>query len=242
MAVSAFDHPWLAGLVGDDEVAALIGAEAELAAMLAFETALAAAEARAGVVPAEAAQAIGAALAGFRPDMAGLKRGAGRDGVVVPELVRQLRAAVGPPHAEWLHFGATSQDVIDTALMLRLKAVLPVFAARLEALVASLDALAARFGARALMGRTRMQAAIPITAGDRLASWRGPLARQRARLDRLLPGVLVVQFGGAAGTLDKLGPKAAAVRAALAEALGLRRRAAVAEPARPHRRARRLAG
>ena len=71
--VAAFDHPWLAGLVGDAEVAALLGPEAELAAMLAFETALAAAEARAGVIPAEAAAAIAAALAGFRPDIGGAR-------------------------------------------------------------------------------------------------------------------------------------------------------------------------
>ena len=134
--VTAFDHPWLAGLVGDAEVAALLGPEAELAAMLAFETALAAAEARRGVIPADAAAAIAAALAGFRADMAALAAATARDGVVVPELVRQLRAAVGEPHAARLHFGATSQDVIDTALVLRLKAALPVLAARLDAVIA----------------------------------------------------------------------------------------------------------
>jgi len=221
MSVSAFDHPWLAGLVGDEEVAGLLGPEAELAGMLAFEAALAAAEARHGVVPAEAAEAIAAAVAAFRPDVTALRDATARDGVVIPELVRQLRAAVGEPHARWLHFGATSQDAIDTALVLRLSAVLPVLGGRIDAVVGGLDALAGRFGSRALTGRTRMQAAIPIVAGDRIASWRAPLERQRARLDRLRPDVLVVQFGGAAGTLDKLGDRAGAVRAALAETLGL---------------------
>jgi 3-carboxy-cis,cis-muconate cycloisomerase len=221
MAVSAFDDPWLAGLVGDDETARLVGDDAEMAAMLAFEAALAAAEARHGVIPPEAARAIGAALAGFRPDIGGLRDATERDGVVVPELVRQLRATVGAPHAAWLHFGATSQDVIDTALVLRVKRVLDVFAGRIEAVVARLDELAGRIGARELPGRTRMQAAVPITAGVRIASWRDPLVRQRERLDRLRPELLVVQFGGAAGTLDKLGGNAAAVRAALAEALDL---------------------
>ena len=101
--------------------------------MLAFETALAEAEAGAGVIPADAAAAIAAALAGFRADIAALAAATARDGVVVPELVRQLRAAVGEPHAARVHFGATSQDVIDTALVLRLKAALPVLAARLDA-------------------------------------------------------------------------------------------------------------
>ncbi|HET9068528.1 MAG TPA: 3-carboxy-cis,cis-muconate cycloisomerase [Amaricoccus sp.] len=214
-------HPWLAGLLGDAEVEGLIGPDADLAAMLAFETALAGAEAAAGVIPADAGAAIAAELAGFRPDMGALAAATARDGVVVPELVRQLRAAVGEPHAAHLHFGATSQDVIDTSLVLRLKAALPVLAARLDAVIAALDGLEARFGDRRLMGRTRMQAAIPITAGARIASWRGPLARQRVRLEALLPEVLVIQFGGAAGTLDTLGGKAGAVRAALAAALGL---------------------
>ena len=125
------------------------------------------------------------------------------------------------PHGARVHFGATSQDVIDTALVLRLRAVLPVLGARLSAVMDALVGLERRFGERPLMGRTRMQAAIPITVGARIASWRGPLVRQAARLDALLPEVLVVQFGGAAGTLDKLGDKGSAVRAALAEELGL---------------------
>jgi len=217
----AFGHPWLAGLVGDAEVAALLGPGAELAAMLRFELVLAAAEADAGVIPGEAALAISNALLRFRLDDAAMARATARDGVVVPEFVRQARAAVGEPHARWFHFGATSQDVIDSGLVLRLKAVLPVLAARLAAVAAALDGLDARFGERRLMGRTRMQAAIPITVGARVASWRGPLARQAARLERLAPEILVVQFGGAAGTLEKLGDKAGAVRAALAGALGL---------------------
>lgn len=217
----AAGHPWLGGLLGDAEVAALAGPEAELAAMLAFETALAGAEAAEDVIPEAAATAIAAALAGFRPDRAALLAGVARDGVVIPELVRQLRAAVGPEHGSHLHFGATSQDVIDTGLVLRLKAVLPVLGARIDTVAATLGALADRFGGQPLMGRTRMQAAIPITVGDRIASWRGPLLRQRARLGAVADEVLVVQFGGAVGTLEKLGAKGPAVRAGLAARLGL---------------------
>ncbi len=217
----AFGHPWLGGLLGDAEVAALLGPAAEVAAMLRFEVALAEAEAACGVIPQEAAAAIAAALACFRPDIEALARSTLRDGVVVPGLVAQLRAAVGEPHAARLHFGATSQDVIDTALVLRLQAILPVLAERLAALLDALDTLAAGFGNRPLMGRTRMQAAIPISVAARLASWRGPLARQAARLEALRSEILVVQFGGAAGTLEKLGDRAAAVRAALAARLGL---------------------
>ncbi len=221
MAVSAFDHPFLSGLFGDEEVETFLGTEAELAAMLRFEIALAEAEAETGVIPPEAANAIAKKLAGFKPDLAMLRNGVARDGVVVPELVRQMREAIGTPHADRLHFGATSQDVMDTALVLRLKPVLEVFERRLDELVDRFGDLDQRFGKNPLMGRTRMQAAIQISAGDRIRIWRDPLLRHRARLEALRPSLLTVQFGGAAGTLDKLGSKGAAVRAALAQRLGL---------------------
>ncbi|WP_353643324.1 3-carboxy-cis,cis-muconate cycloisomerase [Mesorhizobium sp. WSM2239] len=221
MAVSAFDHPLLSGLFGDEEVEALLGLESELAAMLRFEIALAEAEAEVGVIPAEAARAIANALAGFKPDIAALRNGVARDGVAVPELVRQMRERIGTPQADRLHFGATSQDVIDTALVLRLKPVLDLFERRLDRLAERFDQLDKRFGKNPLMGRTRMQAAIEISVGDRIRSWREPLVRHKARLEALRPSLLAVQFGGAAGTLDKLGGKGAAVRAALAQKLGL---------------------
>ncbi|NGO53087.1 3-carboxy-cis,cis-muconate cycloisomerase [Allomesorhizobium camelthorni] len=221
MAVSAFDHPLLSGLFGDEEVAALLGFDAELAAMLRFEIALAASEAEAGVIPQEAANAITKALAGFKPDMAALRNGVARDGVAVPELIWQMRGMIGAPHADRLHFGATSQDAIDTALVLRLRPVLEVLERRLYELVERFEGLNKRFGRNPLMGRTRMQAAIDISAGDRIRSWREPLVRHKARLEALRPALLAVQFGGAAGTLDKLGGKGNAVRAALAQRLGL---------------------
>jgi 3-carboxy-cis,cis-muconate cycloisomerase len=221
MAVCAFDHPFLSGLFGNEEIETLLGVEAELAAMLRFEVALAEAEAEAGVIPQDAANAIATALAGFRPDMTALRKGVGRDGVVVPELVRQLREVIGAPHAERLHFGATSQDVIDTSLILRLKPVLDVFERRLDELEERFNRLDKRFGNKSLMGRTRMQAAIPITAGARIRSWRDPLIRHAKRLDELRPTLLIVQFGGAAGTLETLGGTGVAVRAALAQRLDL---------------------
>jgi 3-carboxy-cis,cis-muconate cycloisomerase len=221
MTVSPFDHPYLSSLLGDEEVASFFSAAAEFEAMLAFEVALAKAEAIAGVVPADAAHAIEITAHRFSPDVASLRAATARDGVVVPDLVRQLRAAVGEPHARHLHFGATSQDVIDSGLMLRLSRVLPLLEERLDGLIGGLAALSATFGAHGLMGRTRMQPAIPITVGDRLNSWRQPLERVAERLEIFALEGLAVQFGGAAGTLEKLGDTAAAVRAALADELGL---------------------
>lgn len=221
MTVSPFDHPYLSGLLGDEAVAALFSVAAELEAMLAFEVALAKAEAEAGVIPAEAAGAIEVAAHRFSPDVASLRTATARDGVVVPDFVHQLRTAVGEPHGRHVHVGATSQDVVDSGLMLRLSRVLPVLENRLEGLASMLDGLAASFSGRALMGRTRMQAAIPIAVADRVGAWRAPLERHCTRLSGLMEERFPVQFGGAAGTLEKLGEKAPAVRAALARNLGL---------------------
>lgn len=221
MSLSPFEHPFLAGILGDAEIAPLFSAEADIAAMLRFEIALAEAEANCGVIPADAAAAIASRLSGFVPDMAALASGVAQDGVVIPEFVRQLRRAVGGPEGEKVHFGATSQDVIDTSLMLRLKTATDIIAKRLAVLSAGLSALADRDGLRPLMGYTRMQAAIAITAGDRIGSWRAPLERSAVRLAEFAAHGFAVQFGGAAGTLEKFADKGPQVRAALAARLDL---------------------
>lgn len=221
MTVSPFDHPLLSALLSDEEAARHFSVEAEIDAMLVFERALAQAEAETGLITREAAAAIVAALATFRPDTALLRAGIARDGVMVPELVRQIRAAVGEPHGQKVHFGATSQDVIDTGLMLRLKSVVEHLDLLLTETVMRLVSLEERFGSRALTGMTRMQQAIPIKVQDRVAAWRAPLQRHRERLSEQSRRLLVVQFGGAAGTLEKLGDKCPAVRAALAAKLAL---------------------
>lgn len=190
--------------------------------MLSFETALAAAEAEEGLIDSDAAVAIATALDTFEPDMDELRAGTARDGVVVPELVRQLRAAVGEPHASRVHFGATSQDVIDTSLAIRLKDAMGVIEARLASVVDELKRLEARDGAVETMAHTRMQAAIPVPASRKIASWREPLERHRERLAAVRDDVCVLHFGGAAGMLEKLGDAAPAVTRRLAEKLGLR--------------------
>ena len=148
MTVSPFDHPLLSAILGDEETARQFSVEAELAAMLAFERALAEAEAAEGIIDQAAAAAIVPALATFSPDMAKLRAGVARDGVVVPELVRQLREAVGEPHGANVHFGATSQDVIDTALVLRLKPIVERFDRQLAELIERFAAMDARFGSK----------------------------------------------------------------------------------------------
>lgn len=221
MSLSPFEHPFLSGLLGDAELASLFSAQADIAAMLQFETALAQAQAECGVISADIAASIVEALSGFTPDIAALSDGVSKDGVVIPEFVRQLRRAVGRGAGEKVHFGATSQDVIDTSLILRLKSASDLITGRLVSTISGLAALSARDGSRALMGYTRMQAAIPITAGDRIGSWQSPLERSLARLSAFASNGFAIQFGGAAGTLEKFGDKAAPLRAALAARLSL---------------------
>ncbi|WP_201837071.1 3-carboxy-cis,cis-muconate cycloisomerase [Microvirga zambiensis] len=213
--------PVLQALVGDEEVGALFSNEAELSAMLWVEAALAEAEAKVGLIGEEAASRIGEACHAFQADWSKLAEGLARDGVIVPEFVRQLRAAIGEPHAKSAHLGATSQDIIDTALILRLKSVIELLDQRLDTLIHSLDGLSRRDGAVRLMAHTRMQQALPFTAADKIDTWIQPLERHRASLQALAPRLLVIQLGGPVGTRSELKGHGDAVADALAEILGL---------------------
>ncbi|MCO6388006.1 3-carboxy-cis,cis-muconate cycloisomerase [Aliihoeflea sp. 40Bstr573] len=222
MSASPFDHPFLTGLLGDVEIAARFSADADIAAMVRFEIALARAEAAEGVIGSDSVDAIERGLSNFEPDMSALRDGVARDGVVIPALVKAMRQTVETPHGEKVHFGATSQDAIDTSLALRLGDVLAVMETRLRDVVATLQSLEATQGSAEVMAHTRMQAAIPVTAARKIASWRLPLERHLERLEGVRHGIRVLSFAGAAGTLEKLGDKGPAVRARLAEELGLR--------------------
>ena len=215
----AFDHPVLAAWIGDPATEAALSWEAELAAMLRFERALAEAQAELGLIPVEVVGAL-RATEGFAPDLDALRAATARDGVVVPGLVTQLRAAAGEA-ARHLHHGATSQDVIDTALMLRLVGLLHNYENRLGEIDDRLDDLALRWGARPLMAVTRMRDALPITVGDRIATWRAGVASARAQVARVRAEDLALQLAGPVGTLG-FGEDGPRLRAALAERLGLR--------------------
>ena len=221
MSFTPFNAPLLGGLLGDLEAVAFFSVKADLDCMIRFEVALAQAEAAHGVIPAEAAQAIAKGLEGFDPDIRAIGAATARDGLAVPELVRQMRAAIGEPQDAYLHFGTTSQDLIDTSLIIRIKGLCDLLESRLLQAESELERLETAFGGNVLMARTRMQAAIAVTVADRIAAWRQPLAEHRARLTELKPRLLRLQFGGAAGTLDKLADKAEPVTEELAGLLGL---------------------
>ncbi|TRW99437.1 3-carboxy-cis,cis-muconate cycloisomerase [Paracoccus sp. M683] len=215
----------MGALTGDAEVTALFTDAAWLDRITRVEAALSLAAGDAGVVPAELARQAADVVLGFRPDMAGLRDGMAQDGLPIPEYTRQLKAAADPALRPALHVGATSQDILDTALMLALAGLNDRFDAAVTALDSALADLSERLGQQPLMGRTRMQAALPIRAADRLAAWRAPLPRHRERLAQLRPRLERVQYGGPVGLRGGPDGRAEgdAIADALADRLGLHR-------------------
>ncbi len=189
--------------------------------MLRFEAALARAEARAGVIPAAAADAIGAACQVERFDVAALYREAALAGTLAIPLVRKLAEQAGEAGGRFVHWGATSQDAIDSALMLQMRDGLDLLIGDLLRAAAACAALAERHRGTLMAGRTLLQQALPITFGLKAARWLALITRQLRALRELRSGALALQFGGAAGTLAALGGQGMAVAALLAEELGL---------------------
>lgn len=220
MTVSPLDSALFAPLLADEETAQLFSDRAAVRAMLDFEVALARAEERMGLVAPGASAVIAAAVSGFEPDWRGLGRASSESGHPVVELVGQIRSRAGD-FGDCVHRGATAQDVMDTALVMRIKVALGQFDTRLRSLMADLAGLAERHRDTAMTGRTRYQQAVPVTFGLKVASWLLPLVRHRDRLAAMRPRIEVVQFGGAAGTLAALGSKGMAVTEILASDLGL---------------------
>lgn len=211
----------LAALAGDEEVEALFSDAADIAALLQFEAALAGADADAGLIAEAAAERIGEVCRSFEPDRTALAGGMATDGVAVPELVRQLRAAVGAEHAGAVHLGATSQDAVDTSLVLRLARLIPVLETRLTSIQRNFDELAERAGTTELMGHTRMQVALPVTLADKIAGWSEPLGRHRQSLAAMRRRLLVIQLGGPVGNRQSFSGKGDEVARRLAERLDL---------------------
>jgi len=221
VSYTPFAAPILSGLLADEKITKLFSIREELETMIAIEGALTLSQAKTGIVPEDAAQAIMNALSDFEPSLQKISEATAIDGVVVPELVRQIRDHVGAPHNTHIHFGATSQDIIDTSLVLRLRECIKIYRSRIGELLTLLETHAKQFENHVLVGRTRMQAAKPITVANKIENWAEPLRTSLERLGELEPRLLVLQFGGAVGTLDELGEKAKEVSAFLAADLKL---------------------
>ncbi len=221
MPVNPADSPVFGALYGTDAMRECMGEMALLQHMLDVEAALARAQARLGIVPAEAAMAITAAARAERLDLAALAAATRNTGYPVVGLVRQLSQFAGPEAGRWTHWGATTQDIMDTAVVLQMRAGLDLIRAELRAVNAGLAALARRHRGTVMAGRTHLQHALPVTFGYKVAVWLSPLVTMVERLDQLRPRLERLQFGGAAGTLASLGAQGLAVQEELARELGL---------------------
>ncbi len=213
--------PLFETLLRDQAIETLLGDAALARSMITVEAALARVQGGLGVIPPAAAAAIDQACADFTPDLAGLRQGMAEAAVPVPALVKQLRARVAGDAADHVHWGATSQDIVDTALILQLRLVMEELTVRLDRLIAALATFAEHERATLTIARTRGQQALPTSLGLKAAAWLTPLVRHRRRLAGLLPRVLMLQLGGAAGTLAAFGPRGLEVARALADELGL---------------------
>jgi 3-carboxy-cis,cis-muconate cycloisomerase len=213
-------------LFGDEETARCFTPAAQVQAMLDVEAALADALVDAGVAPARCAPSIRAVARVERFDPGAIARQAADAGNVAIPLVRQLTEqveAVDPEAARYVHRGATSQDILDTALVLQLRAAVPVVRRHLDRAAAAAAAHARRHRSTPMAGRTWMQQAAPITFGLKAAGWLDAIARASKRLDGALDRASMLQLGGATGTLASLGTAADRVAESLARSLRLAR-------------------
>jgi 3-carboxy-cis,cis-muconate cycloisomerase len=221
MTVNPADSAIYGALFGSDAMRALFSDERRLQAMLDVEAALARVEARLGLIPKAAAAAIAGAAKAANISLADIAKGTRLIGVPAAAVAKALGQAAGGDAPRYVHWGATSQDIVDTALVLQLREALDLIERDLKAVGDALAAQARAHRGTVMAGRTYLQQALPITFGYKCAVWLAPLAAHRRRLAELKRRLLMVQFGGAVGTLASLGSKGRAVTERLARELGL---------------------
>lgn len=221
MTVPAPPFDLLTRLFGDPEMAELFSERATIQRWLDVEAALAAAQAQLGVLTETQAERIAASADADRIDAEALWRDARNVGYPILPLVRQLSAAIPGEPAGRVHFGATTQDIMDTALALALRDALDRLEALIERFGSVLAAHAAEHRDTVMAGRTHGQHAVPTTLGAKLAVFLSELARHRERLSEARPRIERVSLHGAGGTSAALGPQAGAIRTLMAARLGL---------------------
>jgi 3-carboxy-cis,cis-muconate cycloisomerase len=220
MPVNPADSPILGTLYGSDAMRAVFDETAYFQRMLDVEAALARVQARLGIIPADAAEAIVAAAKFENLRTEDLAASARNVGYPVVGLVAGLAKAAGPAGA-WTHWGATTQDIMDTATVLQVRDGLDLIETALSAILAALIKQADTHRATVMAGRTHLQQALPVTFGLKCAIWAMPFLSHLDRLRQLRRRVQTVEFGGAAGTLASLSDQGIAVMEALAVELGL---------------------
>ncbi|EXJ65469.1 3-carboxy-cis,cis-muconate cycloisomerase [Cladophialophora yegresii CBS 114405] len=223
MAVSAIDSRVFRDLFGTAEIRDVFSDDAYVRRMIEVEAALARAQSRAGVIPPDTGESISKALSDAKIDFQRLSRETEIVGYPVLPLVRQLVEQTPAQHAKYIHWGATTQDIMDDASVLQMRQGIEIVERYLEELTSVLQSLSRTHRDTPMAGRTHLQHALPCTFGYKCAVYLSSVVRHAERLSELRKRCFLVQFGGAVGTLaslgsDDTGPR---VRGRLAQELGL---------------------
>lgn len=220
MAATVFDSAIFGDLFGTPAMRGIFSDEAVVRRYVEVEVALARAQARMGIIPEAAAAEIAQKADASSMDIAKLKSETDVVGYPIVGVVHQMARQCGDA-GRYVHWGATTQDIMDTATVLQLREAIALVAADLTSIETALISLTSRHRDTVMAGRTHLQHALPVTFGYKAAVWLSMIQRHRQRLEQLKPRLLVAQFSGAAGTLASLGHEGLAVQAALADELQL---------------------
>jgi 3-carboxy-cis,cis-muconate cycloisomerase len=221
MTATALDSAIFRDIFSTAEMRQVFSDEARTAYYLEIEAALAKAQARLGIIPEKAAQEIVRQCKIENIDLARLKQQTERIGYPILGVVQQIVGLCADGLGEWCHWGATTQDITDTAAILQIRDALKLVEKDMEAITKSLADLSRRYRDTPMAGRSNLQQAVPLTFGFKMAALLAAMQRHRERLAQLRPRVLVGEFAGAVGTLASLGADGLKVQAELMQELGL---------------------
>jgi 3-carboxy-cis,cis-muconate cycloisomerase len=221
MAATALDSAIFRDIFSTAEMRQVFSDEARTAYYLEIEAGLAKAQARLGIIPEKAAQEIVRQCKIENIDLARLKQQTERIGYPILGVVQQIVSLCADGLGEWCHWGATTQDITDTAAVLQIRDALKLVEKDMEAIAKSLADLSRRYRDTPMAGRSNLQQAVPLTFGFKMATLLAAMQRHRERLAQLRPRVLVGEFAGAVGTLASLGADGLKVQAELMQELGL---------------------
>jgi len=221
MTATALDSAIFRDIFSTAEMRQVFSDEARTGYYLEIEAALAKAQARLGVIPEHAAREIVRQCRIENIDLVRLKKQTERIGYPILGVVQQIVALCADGLGEWAHWGATTQDITDTAAILQIRAALDLVEKDMEAIAAALADLSRRYRDTPMAGRSNLQQAVPLTFGFKMAALLAAMQRHRERLAQLRPRVLVGEFGGAVGTLASLGKDGLKVQAEMMKELGL---------------------
>ena len=221
MTSSIIDSEYFGSTFGNPAVQRIFTDEGRFSGWLRVEAALARSQARLGLIPEDAAQAITNAAKVENLDTKKMAEEYQKVGFPILPLVHEMARCCDKESARWIHWGATTQDIVDTGLVLQMKDAFSIIGSQLDSLIAAVSSLSKEHRLTVMAGRTFQQQAAPITFGFKTAVWLDELLRHRERLPDIKKRALVCQFGGAVGTLATLGDKGLDVLKELSQELDL---------------------